>query len=292
MGGEEMKELEKLIEQEPDEIIAKDLKLALYLYKDLLTNNNKKILDEYTSLLLNVLKKKGYAVNKKDFSNAILENFYNYLIKSRKTKSTSYDYTKRVERICKEYNIAVDDLYNRKSAYSINDLIGMYSAGGIKSEENRAKHNALLSALKQFQAFMENFECNFENDNFYLCDTEGYQSWEIINKHPYIVEIKGRKCEITYKENRMICDKVSKIIDDINYNELINVFRKYKNILSVNTVPAFKSCPFGGVHSYSYRFEDKSNDSSCATLFESNNRVLTEQAYEDYHKALNNIINQ
>ena len=41
-----MKVLEKLMKQESDEKVVRDIKFALYLYKDLLTDNNKDILDE------------------------------------------------------------------------------------------------------------------------------------------------------------------------------------------------------------------------------------------------------
>lgn len=290
-----MNDLEKLIEQESNADILRDLKLALYLYKDLLTDDNKKLLDEYTKILLNIFKKKGFDMKEKFFSNNILELFYYFLIKNEKTEKTSYDYAKRVEKICKEYGISVDSLFNETSGYSISDLIGMYSSNGIKSEENKKKHNAPLSALKQFRDFMNNCKNNlsdFENASFYLCDTEGYQSWEIMSRHPYKIEIKGNRCEITFKENRKIADKVSKIINDANYYELINVFRKYKNILSQNIMSSMQSFPHGGVHSYYYQFEDKSNHSGCATLFESNDRKIETQAYKEYHTALQKIINQ
>lgn len=290
-----MNDLEKLIEQESNADILRDLKLALYLYKDLLTDDNKKLLDEYTKILLNIFKKKGFDMKEKFFSNNILELFYYFLIKKGKTEKTSYDYVKRVEKICKEYVISVDSLFNETLGYSISDLIGMYSSNGIKSEENKKKHNAPLSALKQFRDFMNHCKNNlsdFENASFYLCDTEDYQSWEIMSKHPYKIEIKGNRCEITFKENRKITDKVSKIINDANYYELINVFRKYKSILSQSIMPSMQSFPHGGVHSYYYQFEDKSNHSGCATLFESNDRKIETQAYKEYHTALQKIINQ
>ena len=89
-------------------------------------------------------------------STLLFELFYDYLIKNRKTKKTAYDYVKRIERICKEYGITAEELFNKKSGYSINDLIGMYSKNGVKSDENRKCHNAPSSALKQFRDFMFN----------------------------------------------------------------------------------------------------------------------------------------
>ena len=290
-----MKELEKLMQQESDEKVVRDIKFALYLYKDLLTDNNKDILDDYTNALINIFKAKSGVSKEKNFSTDILKKFYYFLIKNGKTEKTAYDYAKRVERICKEFNISINDLFNRISSYSINDLIGMYSKKGIKSEENIARHNAPLSALKQFRVFM-NCQDLADNGNefedLYLCETEDYQSWEIMDKHPYIIEIKGRRCETTFKERRSICGKVSKIINDTNYAELIRVFRKYKNILSNDTTPSIQRFPYGGSHSFKYAFEGKSNFSGCAALFESNNRTLEEQACEEYHKVIDEIINQ
>jgi len=286
-----MKELERLIEAENNKEFVQKLKYATYLYKDLMTATNHELLDEYTKTLIDVLTNTKKTINEKRFSNYILEYFYLFLIKNGKTPKTAYDYVKRVERICKEYKITVEDLFNRKSGYSINDLIGMYSPNGMKSDENKKKHNAPLSALKQFRDFMENRETITDVTPFYLCETEGYQSWETMSKHPCVIEIDGRNCTITFKENRVICDKVSKIINNTNYNELLNVFRKYKSILSNNKTSILQSFPYGGVHSYKYQFEDQSNYSGCATLFESSNRKLEEQAYQEYHDIIEKIIN-
>ncbi len=290
-----MNELRRLIQQEPDKDVKMKLTIALCLYRELMTADNADLLDEYTTILLNVFKKKGNIAKDKFFSNRILEDFYHYLINMGKTESTAYDYARRIERICKEFDISVSNLFNRETGCSVEDLIGMYSPNGVKAEENKRKHNAPLSALKQFRDFMNSYLAEInddDNDSFYLRDCEGYQSWEILSKHPCTIEITGRNCQITYRENRTNCGKVSKRINDDNYRELIGVFKKYKSILSSSTTPAFKTVPFGGVHSYSYKFEEKSNLSNFAFLFVSDNKALVEQAYQEYHEALEKIVNQ
>ena len=155
-----MKKLEQLMENETDEHVVREIKYAVYLYNDLLTDKNRNLLDEYTNTLIDILKKKDDtdAADFVDynFSDEVLRRFYDYLIKNRKTKKTAYDYVKRIERICKEYGITPEELFNKKSGYSINDLIGMYSKNGVKSDENRKCHNAPSSALKQFRDFMFN----------------------------------------------------------------------------------------------------------------------------------------
>ena len=75
-----MKELEKLMQQESDEKVVRDIKFALYLYKDLLTDNNKDILDDYTNTLINIFKAKSGVPKEKNFSNDILKKFYYFLI--------------------------------------------------------------------------------------------------------------------------------------------------------------------------------------------------------------------
>lgn len=297
-----MNELNKMFETESDENVRREIKYALYLYKDLLTNDNKDLLDDYTNTIIEIFfKKAAFSNAKRKFDNNILERFYNYLIRTRKTEKTAYDYVKRVERICKEFNIKVEDLFYRSSSFSINDLIGIYSRGGVKSDENIKKHNAPLSALKQFRDFMNgSSEDDYERvtevespaSSFYLCQSEGYQSFEILSKHPYTIEIKDRTCKIVYKENRCVCDVVTKEINDKNYEELISVFKKYKDILSQDKSPVHMKFPFGGVNSYSYQFEDKSNFSCCASLFESDDRELKEKAYAEYHAVLDKIIKQ
>lgn len=147
--------LEKLIETESDLKKKKALKYARYLYGDLVTDENRELLDEYTDALMDAFRPtRKINISERKFRSDVLQTFYDYLIRTGKTDNTAYDYTKRVERICKEFGIDVNDLYHRRSDYSIDDLIGMYESGA-KAEENREKHNAPLSALKRFKDYKE-----------------------------------------------------------------------------------------------------------------------------------------
>ena len=62
--------------------------------------------------------------------------------------------------------------------------------------------------------------------------------------------------------------------------------------MSTDSTPSIREFPFGGVDSYKYSFDGKENLSYGAKLFESNNDFLIERAYEDYQKAIDNIVNQ
>lgn len=287
-----MKKLERLIESEVNKEKVQKLKYAIYLYKDLLTDSNCQLLDEYTNTLIDALENKENFMSIKNLTNQISDRFYRFLIKNGKTEKTAYDYVKRIERICREYEISEEDLFSRRSVYSINDLIGMFSPGGIKSEENKKKHNGPLSALKQFKIFMGLHADEFSGKPFYLCEAEGYQSFEIMNRHPSVIEIRNKECTIIYKENRKICDTVKKTINDSNYMELLEVFKKYKSILSRNMKSHFEVFPHGGVHSFDYQFEDQLNLSHSPFLFESNDRELEEKAYAEYKRARDKIIKQ
>ena len=85
-----MKKLEQLMENETDERVVREIKYAVYLYNDLLTDKNRNLLDEYTNTLIDILKKKDDtdAADFVDynFSDEVLRRFYDYLIKNRKTK--------------------------------------------------------------------------------------------------------------------------------------------------------------------------------------------------------------
>ena len=147
--------LDKMIETATDPDVRKSLKYARYLYGDLVTDGNKGLLDEYTETLIEAIRPTAKAERKGRFKSDVAQGFYDYLIREGKTPNTAYDYVKRVERICKDPDISIkiEDLYRRRSVYSINDLIGMYESGN-KTDENKDKHNAPLSALKRFEEYM------------------------------------------------------------------------------------------------------------------------------------------
>ena len=288
--------LEKLISETVDNEQKRKLEYALYLYHRLLEEKNTELLDAYTDVLCELIsnKDKGLKVNKSFGENNIYRLFGLYLVANGKTETTAIDYVNRIKGICKQYNININDLYKRRSKYSINDLVGMYSSDGIKSEENIKRHNAPLSALKQFREFMEG-NCgttNFESVDFYLLEEEGFQSFEIMSEHPGVIEITGKECKITFKENRTFTKTIVKTISDLNFKLLMNVFYKYKDILSKSTIPSFLQFPHGGTHSFCYKFNEYSNHSGSASLFESDNVELCERAYAEYHDVLDKIIKQ
>lgn len=288
--------LEKLISETVDNEQKRKLEYALYLYRRLLEEKTTELLDAYTDVLCELItnKDKDSKVNKSFGENNIYRLFGLYLVANGKAETTAIDYVNRIKGICKQYNININDLYKRRSKYSINDLVGMYSSGGIKSEENIKRHNAPLSALKQFRDFMEvNCEItNFESVDFYLLEKEGFQSFEIMSEHPGVIEITGKECKITFKENRTFTKTIVKTISDLNFQLLMNVFYKYKDILSKSTIPNFLQFPHGGTHSFCYKFNEYSNHSGSASLFESKNAELCERAYAEYYDVLDKIIRQ
>ena len=288
--------LEKLISETVDNEQKRKLEYALYLYRRLLEEKTAELLDAYTDVLCELItnKDKDSKVNKSFGKNNIYRLFGLYLVANGKAETTAIDYVNRIKGICKQYNININDLYKRRSKYSINDLVGMYSSGGIKSEENIKRHNAPLSALKQFRDFMEdNCETtNIESVDFYLLEEEGFQSFEIMSEHPGVIEITGKECKITFKENRTFTKTIVKTISDLNFQLLMNVFYKYKYILSKSTIPNFLQFPHGGTHSFCYKFNEYSNHSGSASLFESDNVELCEKAYADYYEVLDRIVKQ
>lgn len=87
----------------------------------------------------------------------MLNEFLKYLIdKGYKeltpagNKSTAYDYTKRVEKICKDENITISTLVN-----DIDKYIKEYDIGGIKEEEGKKSNSAVINALKRFKEFLD-----------------------------------------------------------------------------------------------------------------------------------------
>lgn len=83
------------------------------------------------------------------------EQFYQYLVKegfSDRTPtgnpSTTYDYTKRIERVCKEESLSWEELLN-----SIDIIVTQYDKGGTKEELGKQSKSAVINALKQYQLF-------------------------------------------------------------------------------------------------------------------------------------------
>ena len=296
-----MKLLEELIRSADSRESRSRLNYAGYLYRDLVTEDNRALLDEYTATLIDALQERHTNnVPRRRFKSEISQAFYEYLLRTGKKPNTAYDYVKRVERICKENGISIEDLFYRRTGCSIEDLIGMYSSGN-KVEENKKLHNAPLSALRQFKDFMnehreavpgDNGSPSILEDGIYLCDDEGFQSFARVDRHVSRIEIHDRSCRLTYTANRLDSGVVDKTINEANYRELILVFSRYKSILSTDVRPAFEVFPHGGVRVYKYRFEEKSNCIGGASLFQSANQAEELRAYKEYHAVIDKIIAQ
>ena len=246
----------------------------------------------------------------KQFDNAILNDFYDYLREMGKLKSTSEDYCRRIEKICDEQGVTPERL--AKDPAMIRALIDDYLVGGSKHAENAKKHYAPSSALQHFDAFVgqgggngatpnddarRNTERKDVGDDFgkariYLHQTVGYQSFERVDKHWCEIEIRNRDCTIKFKENGQVCDTVKKTINDKNYTDLIKFMRAFGDVLNEDETPAHVAFPFGGVSSYEYDFEGKANYSGAAKLFDSDDRSVVEKAYDFYREIIERIVAQ
>ncbi|MDE5600945.1 MAG: hypothetical protein K2J16_00420 [Clostridia bacterium] len=133
---------------------------------------------------------------------------------------------------------------------------------------------------------------NFANATIFLRETEGDMPFTVNAKHCSEITIHNQDCIIIYKENGKVCDKVNKVVNNRNYAALIRLMRKYYNILNMDRTPATVAAPFGGVHTYEYEFEGKSNYSRSHKLFDNRDRYAVEEAREHYNKIIANIINQ
>ena len=289
-----MNKIDILIEQNLDnKSLCKRLKYVSFLYKEIATEENVESLDELIDILI-----EAYSGDKKEnikFKDDILDGFYRHLLKTGKKKSVAYDYMKRMDSICNSLGIAPKDVYYKRSAYSIDDLIGVYSFGGIKYEENVKKHNALSSALKRFKEYMdgdlERRDIDDEQElHLFLSYDEGYRSFENLNRHVCRFVVNDRECRITYKENRAVCGSITKIMSKRNFDRLIEVMYRYRGFLSTNKTPSFVQVPYGGVGSYEYEFAGKANHSGCFNLFEAPDRETEERAYSEFRSVIDDIL--
>lgn len=62
--------------------------------------------------------------------------------------STTYDYTKRIEWVCKEESLSWEELLT-----AIDDIVIQYDKGGIKENLGKQSKSAVINALKQYQLF-------------------------------------------------------------------------------------------------------------------------------------------
>ncbi len=64
-------------------------------------------------------------------------------------KSTVFDYSMRIDRVCKWENISWGQLADRIGYY-----ISLYDVGGSKEDFGKKSHNAVICALRRFQSFI------------------------------------------------------------------------------------------------------------------------------------------
>ena len=85
------------------------------------------------------------------------EQFEEYLISlgysvetPKRHPSTVYDYCKRVERVC-----SVEKLTWESLAEQIDFIVSEYDIGGIKENDGKKSHNAVINALKRYCDFIK-----------------------------------------------------------------------------------------------------------------------------------------
>lgn len=152
-----MKFIERFLFENVDEETRRKLTRIKQLYDELKTADNAERLDEFMVLLKAPTAARApiAVAQRRKFDSELMTMFHDYMLNELKLKeSVAYDYTKRVERICKELGVTPEDFANAKA--SIDEVIAMYSKGGAKYDENVKKHYALSAALQRFKDFLDN----------------------------------------------------------------------------------------------------------------------------------------
>lgn len=85
---------------------------------------------------------------KKQFEEYLINKGYKQTTPSGQP-STVYDYTNRIDRICKWENMTW-----KQVAGSIQKLLSQYDTGGEKEDLGKISHNAVINALKRFTDFV------------------------------------------------------------------------------------------------------------------------------------------
>lgn len=230
---------------------------------------------------------------KSRFESEIINAFYEFLLKKGLKESTCNDYCRRILAICEQFHITPEDFLAGRGKYSIDDLIGLYSNHPEMKAENAAKHNGPLSALKQFKNFAAASVLPKEETGILLSQEEGDRSFVNFTKHISGIYIQNRYCVITYSENRMVCDRVEKQINDRNYADLIATMCKYQHLLNESQKSVVEIFPYGGAPVYRYAFAGKKSVfGGVWPLFVSEDRTLQEEAHAELHRAIGNIVKQ
>ena len=86
--------------------------------------------------------------------------FENYLVKcgyrqvtGSGNPSTVYDYCHRVDRVARKENLTWEEM-----AEKMGEILSLYEKGGIKQEQGRTSHGAVINALKRFSEFVKSAE--------------------------------------------------------------------------------------------------------------------------------------
>lgn len=64
--------------------------------------------------------------------------------------STTYDYIKRIDYVCRQENVDWQSLANR-----IDSIVQLYGKGGPKEALGKKSHSSVVNALKRFEEFIK-----------------------------------------------------------------------------------------------------------------------------------------
>ncbi len=144
-----------------------------------------------------------------------------------------------------------------------------------------------MTVLMTFKKNISQANYNDKNNNhIYLEYSEGFQSFRILDKHVNSYVIDDHNCTISYGQY----GSVSKVINNYNYNRLINLFDKYYSLLSIGNEDYIKS-HHGTISTYKYKFREKTNMPCGSHLFDGEDNLVN-QAYKEFEKIYKDIIEQ
>lgn len=137
--------------------------------------------------LINQKQYNNYFLSPAITSYSCLDRFYDYL-KAVLSKNTADKYRSAIKKLCNDYNIDLEDLFNGDANYSIDDLIGIYETD--RKDENEKRSGEITASLKKFKEFSEkynhkNIQANrnkiYRNQSF-NCIDEFYDYLKTIHK--------------------------------------------------------------------------------------------------------------
>ncbi len=86
-------------------------------------------------------------INANEFKNYLIQKGYSEFSKNGR-RSTVYDYTFRVQRVCRAEQLSIKALADK-----IETILPNYTANGIKWELGKLSHESVINALKAFNRF-------------------------------------------------------------------------------------------------------------------------------------------